>query len=131
MKKTALLHSELSALIARLGHGDMLVIADAGLPIPAETARIDLALTRNIPRFGDTLRVVLAEMQVERWIVAAETAATSPAIFAEMQALMGDTQVETVDHATLKALTRQARAVVRTGECTPYANMLLVAGVAF
>ena len=49
MKKTTLLQSDLSYIIATLGHLDTLVIADAGLPIPAETVRIDLALTQGIP----------------------------------------------------------------------------------
>ncbi len=45
MKRTALLHAELSHAIASLGHGDMLVIGDVGLPIPPGPRRIDLALT--------------------------------------------------------------------------------------
>jgi D-ribose pyranase len=65
MKKTALLQSDLSYIIATLGHLDTLVIADAGLPIPAETVRIDLALTQGIPRATQTLEVVLDEMKVE------------------------------------------------------------------
>jgi len=36
-----------------------------------------------------------------------------------------------VSHDELKRLSHRARAVVRTGECTPYANLMLVAGVTF
>jgi D-ribose pyranase len=71
-KKTGLLNQPLSAVIVGLGHMDTLVIADAGLPIPPETQRIDLAVTKGLPPFLDTLRVVLGEMQVERAIVAQE-----------------------------------------------------------
>ncbi|MFM9435134.1 D-ribose pyranase [Janthinobacterium sp. CG_23.3] len=131
MKKTTLLNSALSQVIAAMGHGDMLVIGDAGLPVPAGVQCIDLALTRDIPGFVDTLRVVLAEMQVERAIVAQETALASPAIDAAIGALLAATPVERVAHEALKAASARARAVVRTGQFTPYANIILVAGVAF
>lgn len=131
MKKTGTLNQPLSTAIAGLGHGDALVIADAGLPIPATTRRIDLALTAGIPAFLDTLRVVLAEMEVERAIVAAEVAQKSPALLAEMRTLLGDIPLEMVPHETFKQQTAAARAVVRTGEFTPYANILLLAGVVF
>ena len=49
MKKTPLLNAELSAAIARLGHGDIIVIGDAGMPVPAGTPCIDLALTAGVP----------------------------------------------------------------------------------
>ena len=66
MKKTPLLNVALSRLIASLGHGDTVVIGDAGLPVPPGVELIDLALTHGIPDFVSTLKVVLSEMQVER-----------------------------------------------------------------
>jgi D-ribose pyranase len=126
-----LLNSALSQVIAAMGHGDMLVIGDAGLPVPAGVPCIDLALTRDIPGFVDTLRVVLSEMQVERAVVAQETALVSPAIDAAIGALLAGAPVERVSHEALKALSAGARAVVRTGQFTPYANVILVAGVVF
>lgn len=131
MKKTPLLNIALSEVIASLGHGDMLVIGDAGLPISAETLRIDLALTQNIPSFLDTVRVVLSEMQVEKVMVARETGQVSPQVLVELKRLMPDIPFEEISHAELKDRCAQARAVVRTGEFTPYANVILVAGVVF
>jgi D-ribose pyranase len=131
MKKGRLLHAALSETIATLGHGDMLVIGDAGLPIPPGPRRIDLALTQGVPEFIQTLRVVLEEMQVERVIVAEETSRVSPHILQAVQSLLPQTEIETVSHAALKAMTHGVRAVVRTGEFTPYANVILVAGVVF
>jgi len=131
MKKNALLNIAISELIASLGHGDMLVIADAGLPIPAESWRIDLALTRGVPGFVETLETILQEMQVERFILAEETGQVSPHIQAAIQVLLPNTPVEVVTHLQLKELTKDARAVVRTGEFTPYANVILVSGVVF
>jgi D-ribose pyranase len=131
MKKIGNLNQPLSAVIAGLGHMDTLVIADAGLPIPAETQRIDLALTEGIPTFLDTLGVVLREVQVERAMVAEEMLDVSPSIYEAIVDLLGDVPIETVTHLILKEQTRSARAVVRTGEFTPYANIILVSGVVF
>ena len=131
MKKTTLLHSELSYAIATLGHLDTLVIADAGLPIPAEAMRIDLALTQGIPGAVQTLKVVLDEMQVERVILAEEVKDRNPQFLSDVKEFLPDVPVEFVPHTELKSKTASARAVVRTGEFTPYANVILVAGVVF
>ena len=131
MKKTTLLQSDLSYIIATLGHQDTLVIADAGLPIPAQTMRIDLALTQGIPGAAQTLKVVLDEMKVEKVILAEEVKDRNPQFLAHVQELLPDVPIEYVSHAELKARTASARAVVRTGEFAPYANVILVSGVVF
>ena len=131
MKKTGIINQPISSVIAGLGHTDTLVVADAGLPIPAETLRIDLALTENIPTFLDTLRVVLTEMEVERAIVAEEMLDVSPQLYEAIKEMLGDVPIETVTHLILKEQTRSARAAIRTGEFTPYANVILAAGVVF
>jgi len=129
VKRTTLLHAELSHAIASLGHGDMLVIGDVGLPIPPGPRRIDLALTPGIPAVADVLRVVLSEMQVEKAVIATE------AVERGAGQLPGWCQLpvepRAVPHDEFKRLTQQARVMVRTGECTPYANVILVAGVTF
>jgi D-ribose pyranase len=131
MKKTGILNKDISEVVASLGHQDTLVIADAGLPIPAEIRRIDLALTEGTPGFLDTLRVVLTEMQIEEAIVAEEMLEASPNVYQALKELLGDVSIETVTHRIFKEQTRSARAVIRTGEFTPYANVILVSGVIF
>jgi D-ribose pyranase len=131
MKKTTLLQSDLSYMIATLGHMDTLVIADAGLPIPAETVRIDLALTKGVPGAIQTLKVVLDEIQVERIVLAEEVKERNPAFLAEVQELLPATPVDFVPHTEFKTRTASARAIVRTGEFAPFANVILVSGVVF
>ena len=131
MKKTSLLNAQLSYIIATLGHNDMLVIGDAGLPIPANVERIDLALTRGIPGFIETLEVILSEMKVDHIIVAEETAKVSPKIAAGIQKELAGIPVQQVTHEEFKKISANAVAIVRTGEFTPYANIILVAGVVF
>ncbi len=78
MKKSGVMNQPIAAVISGLGHTDTITIADAGLPIPAATQRIDLALTRGIPSFLQTLQVVLSELFVEKAIVAEEMQSVSP-----------------------------------------------------
>jgi D-ribose pyranase len=128
MKKNTLINPALSEVIARLGHTDMLVLADAGLPIPAITQRIDLALAKGIPTFLETLSVILTEMYVEKAIVAEEMFNESPAIYKQLKGMLGTTPIETIPHIDFKQRTHSACAIVRTGEFTPYANVILVSG---
>lgn len=131
MKKIGTLNQPLSEVIAGLGHMDTIVIADAGLPIPQETQRIDLALTRGIPGFIETLRVILEEIQIERAIVAEEMVVNNPKVYEQVENILKGIPIDTISHEEFKARTRSARAVVRTGEYTPYANTILVSGVVF
>lgn len=131
MKKHGILQHELAGVIARLGHTDKLVVADAGLPIPPGVPRIDLAVTGGVPSLLQVLRPLLDEIVVESALIASEMPTASPALHAEIIELLGPLPVQAVPHEAFKALTRDARAIVRTGEFTPYANILLLAGVAF
>ena len=134
MKKTPLLNVALSRLIASLGHGDMVVIGDAGLPVPAGVELIDLALTHGVPDFISTLKVVLSEMQVDSHVLAQEILDKQPTALATLDELDAAGELgrrELISHDQFKVLSRQARAVVRTGECQPYCNIVLIAGVTF
>ena len=131
MKKIGTLNQPLSAVIAGLGHMDQLVIADAGLPIPVTTQRIDLALKEGIPSFMDALQVVLEEVQVESAVIADEMVSNSPQVYQQLKEMLPDIPIETIPHEEFKIMTGEARAIVRTGEFTPYANIILNAGVVF
>jgi D-ribose pyranase len=139
MKKTNLLNAPLSAAIAKMGHTDSLVVCDCGLPIPAGPERIDLALVRGTPSFMETFKAVASELAIERIVIAREMKQVSPAFhaafMAEVKALAAEQKapiaVEEIDHVDFKKTTGASRAIVRTGECTSYANVLIYAGVAF
>ena len=133
MKRNPLLHSELSPVIASMGHGDVLVIGDAGLPVPPGVRRIDLALSQGVPTVEQVLKAVLSELQVERAVVARECLAPNGAApsWYTQQVPQLPAAPQVLSHNEFKTLTRQAVAVVRTGEFTPYANVALVSGVVF
>lgn len=139
MKKTMLLNAQLSRCIASLGHTESLTICDAGLPIPLSVERIDLALTAGVPSFLQTLDTVIIEMYVERVVIAEEIKEKNPEIFTALLSKLSQIetnqgnklQIEFVSHETFKKYTHQSKAVVRSGECSPYANIILYSGVPF
>src|SRR5439155_170131 len=131
MKKSGILNAELMRVIASMGHTDLLVIADSGLPIPASVPRIDLALVAGVPSFLQVLQAVLAELQVEAATVAEEMRQRSPALYQAARHLLGATPLQHIAHEEFKALLPRVRGVVRTGEQTPYANIILQSGVTF
>ncbi len=129
----------MSYLVATLGHTDEITICDAGLPIPEEVQRIDLALAHGIPSFIDTVKVILTESQIEGVVIAEEFQTVSPELHSllikELKAEQGrcgkSIAITYVSHEALKARTADSRAVIRTGEYTPYANVIFQAGVTF
>lgn len=131
MRKTQLLNSNLSSVISKMGHTDMIAIGDCGLPIPKESERIDLALINGVPTFIDTLKVTLMELQVEEVLIAKETMEVSPNLFEEIKNVIGDAKITFISHEDLKKDLKKCMAVVRTGEQTPYANIILKSGVVF
>jgi len=132
MRRSGLLHAELNRLIATMGHTDTLVIADVGLPVPPGVACIDLAVLPGIPSFTQVFDAVYAELAIESITFASEIHQHNPALVHLQQKLMGDgLAVDEISHALFKQRCAQARAVIRTGEMAPYANVILHAGVTF
>lgn len=139
MKRTALINSELSYVVAKLGHFDELTVCDAGLPIPPEVARIDLALSEGVPSFMQTVKAVLSEMEVQGVQLASEFPEVSPELHQELLDFIDSVAddrgkpiaVSYVSHEEYKANLKKSVAIVRTGEFTPYANVTFSAGVVF
>ena len=131
MKKSTLINSEISYVISKMGHTDSITICDSGLPIPSEVQRIDLALKKGLPTFLDTLDSVLEELQVEEVILASEIIQVSNDLYKEIFKRFENVKITTVSHEEFKNLTKSSKAIVRTGEYTPYANVILKSGVVF
>ncbi len=139
MKKGRLLNAELSHVIARLGHTDTLTIADAGLPIPAGPQRIDLALTPGTPDFMQVVNAVVLEMQVESALIAEEIKQHNPQLHSALVVVLEALQqhqgniitISYTSHEQFKQQTQRSQAVIRSGECSPFANVILSAGVTF
>lgn len=132
MLKKGILHPQLARVLAELRHMDTLVIGDAGLPIPKGVERIDLGWRPGDPAYLDVLEEILKYIVVERAIFAEETHVASPKLHKEALALLPtDLPVSYVSHFTLKKQSQEAKAIILTGEFTPYTNVILVAGCAY
>ncbi|QEN05198.1 D-ribose pyranase [Thiospirochaeta perfilievii] len=139
MKRGLLLNSRVSSVISKMGHTDSLTIADAGLPIPDSTERIDLALKAGIPAFSDVLSTVLSELCVERVVLANEIKDFNPTGLKEIENIINRYEkesgftitIEFMPHENFKHETTASNAVIRTGEIKPYANIILYSGVVF
>ena len=131
MKRYGILNSHIAKILADLGHTDYIVIADAGLPIPEGVKKIDLAIKGGIPSFIDVVNAVEEDMVIEKVIIASEIEAGNPEHARYIKDKFADKEIENVSHTEFKQLTKQAKAVIRTGEITPYANCILQSGVFF
>ena len=131
MKKDRLLNPRLLEAVATTGHTDMLVIGDCGLPLPKGVEVIDLSITAGLPRFMDVLKAIDTEFVVESAVVASEIEEKNPSVWCEIQDEMQGKPIHFVSHEELKRMSQSARYIIRTGETSPYANIVLIGGVNF
>ena len=131
MKRDRLLNQEIISEVAALGHTEYFCIADCGLPIPKGVKVIDISITAGNPKFLDVLDVVREELVIESLILATEIDDKNPKLLKELQERFGEMPVEKVAHEEFKKLNEKAKCVIRTGENSSYANVILVGGVNF
>ncbi|MFG2360821.1 D-ribose pyranase [Streptomyces mirabilis] len=129
MKKAGILNRHLAGALAELGHGDGVLVCDAGMPIPAGPRVVDLAFRAGVPSFAEVLEGLLEELVVEGATAAHEVRGANPEATALLDARFPT--LSTVSHEELKSLSAGAKLIVRTGEARPYANVLLRCGVFF
>ena len=130
-KKTKVINSDISRVIAQMGHFDKLSIGDAGMPVPAGTEKIDLAVDNGIPSFTQVLLNVLEELEVQRIYLAEEIKTENPKMLESIQEIMPNVPVTFIPHSEMKQDLNNCRAFIRTGEMTPYSNIILESGVVF
>jgi D-ribose pyranase len=130
MKSTGIINGRLSELLAGLRHTQAFVVTDSGFPLPARVEVVDLAVVYGVPRLSDVLDAILAEVVVQDCVIAVETAVHNPGQSTYLASVLP--RAEAVSHADLKRLAaEEARFAIRTGECTPYSNVLMRAGWPF
>lgn len=131
MKRHGILNASIASVLAHMGHKDTITIADAGLPIPYGVERIDLSITKGYPSFISVMNAVSEDMHIEEVILADEIKDHNPAIHEMIRTRFEGITITYVSHETFKALTADTHAVIRTGEVTPYANIIFVSNVNF
>lgn len=131
MKRSQLLNNELSHAIASMGHGDLMIVCDAGFPIPSSVWRIDLALIPDVPDLETVLTAINEDYIAEKVAYAAEMSDNNPKLLEKVKRIFPDADHETVPHVDiLGGLALKAKVIVRTGAFDPWGNILLYSGVA-
>ena len=129
MKEIGITNRQIAKIISEQGHMDLLMVVDAGFPIPKEVECIDISLSENKPMVLEVLVELKKYFSVEKMIMANQTKATSPTLFQAISNSFGENMpVEPIDHADFKLLSKTVKAVIRTGDFTAYANVMLVSG---
>ncbi len=131
MKKSGILNAQLIGHIAALGHKDLFMVGDAGMPIPKGIPIVDLVLVGGIPTFEQTMDAILNETVVEGYTIAEEIQEKNPRLLSYIREKLPDAEEEMIPHVKLKEMSEKVKFAVRTGEFTPYPNIILRAGVAF
>lgn len=131
MRKNGILNEHINRIIASLGHTETIAIGDCGLPIPNGPERVDISLVRGIPSFKDVVSAISSEMIIEKIYIAQEMKAKNGACYEFLTDHFHQIEVVEIPHEELKERLESTKAVIRTGEATPYSNVILVAGVNF
>lgn len=131
MKKNGILNSSISKVLSDLGHTDQITIGDLGLPIPNQVEKIDLSLKIGTPTFIEVLALFAQEMVIEKIILAEEIKEANTEQLKKIQTLFPEIPIKFISHEAFKKQTETSKCIVRTGEATPYANIILESGVLF
>jgi D-ribose pyranase len=131
MKKRGILNVQLAGLLAGLGHKDTYMIADAGMPIPRGVEVADLVVIGGVPTFQQVMDAVMDECAVERYVLAEEIREANPHLHEYILRKLDGVEHDYVAHRDLKAAEVTCKFVIRTGEFSPYPNILLTAACAF
>lgn len=130
MKRGKILNKDLNEAIASMGHGDWLIVCDAGFPIPEGVRRIDLAVTQDVPDLETVLSLIAEDFIAEKVYFAEELAACNAPLRAKIQRIFSGIELATFPHEKiLSEIAKQAKAIVRTGAFDPWGNVILQSGV--
>ena len=130
MKRNGILNLGLNQALAAMGHGDLMIVCDAGFPIPAQVNRVDLAVVADVPDLETVLTAIRADFIAEKIGYAHELAQNNPRLKEKVDRIFFGTELVTFPHAEiLGELALKAKYIVRTGAFDPWGNIVLYSGV--
>jgi len=128
MLKTGILNPKILSLLGRVRHTNMVVISDRGFPFWPMIETVDISLVDGVPTVLQVLEAVRTNFVIGRAFMAEEFLANNAdetkAAFA--RALEGVTLTFEPHEAKFKRRVPEAIGLIRTGDTTQYANMILV-----
>jgi D-ribose pyranase len=130
MKRNGILNLGLNQAIAAMGHGDFMIVCDAGFPIPTQVPRVDLAIVADIPDLETVLTALSRDFIAEKLGYATEMAQNNPLLKEKVERIFAGAELVTFPHAQiLSELAAKAKFIVRTGAFDPWGNIVLYSGV--
>jgi D-ribose pyranase len=130
MKRSGILNLGLNQALAAMGHGDLIIVCDAGFPIPSHITRVDLAIVADIPDLETVLTAISADFITEKYGYAKEMGQNNPLLKQKVDRIFAGAELVTFPHSEiLTDLATKAKFIVRTGAFDPWGNILLYSGV--
>ena len=131
MKKNGIINTPISEIFSNMRHTDSICISDLGLPCPDNVKSIDISLKMGTPSFMDVLEEVYKDLKIEHIILAEEIKTNNKDVHEKILKIFNNVSIEYVSHSDFKKKTQNCKAIIRTGEATPYANIILQSACIF
>lgn len=126
MIRSGLLNPAVLSLVARVRHTNCLVIADRGFPHWPGLETVDLSLVDDIPTVCDVLGAILPNFVCGRATMASEfLSVNSEAVCEGIRRSLDGVPLFFESHIDFKKRVPAAIGLIRTGDTTPYANIIL------
>lgn len=126
MLKTGILNPALLSLLARVRHTNTLVIADRGFPSWPQIETVDLSLVDGIPTVLQVLNAIRPNFVIGRAFAAREfNKVNSAATRAALASALKGVPLTFEPHVAFKQRVPGAIGLIRTGDTTQYANLIL------
>jgi len=123
------LNPHLLALLARVRHTNALVIADRGFPSWPGVETVDISLVDGVPTVLQVLAAVRQNHLITSAFMAREfSRENGAAAQAALRSALAGVALTREPHLALKRRVPQAIGIIRTGDTTPYANLVLFSG---
>ncbi|MEO0442323.1 MAG: RbsD/FucU family protein [Pseudomonadota bacterium] len=126
MLRTGLLNPHVLSLLARVRHTNTLVIADRGFPSWPGMETVDLSLVDDVPTVLDVIRAVRPNFVVgAAWMAEEFVRANDPAKVNAFGTALDGVTLTREPHDAFKLRVPAAVGLIRTGDTTQYANVIL------
>jgi D-ribose pyranase len=129
MLRTGILNPAVLSLLARVRHTNTLVIADRGFPSWPGLETVDLSLVDDLPTVAQVLAAIRPGFSIARAYAAEELhGANEPGKLARHLAALHSLPTTFEPHLDFKKRVPRAIGLIRTGDTTQYANLILESG---
>ena len=131
MFKGDILNKSFLEALAVMGHRDILMVVDAGFPVPETGCRkVELAITRDLPDIETTLKLLVNNFMYEEFYVSKEQKEFNGPLYSKVEKIITSCPIRLIPHDEIMySYVHKAKVIIRTGAFDPWGNMVFVSGV--